>query len=119
MKTKEEIIREAYGEHYDKFKDSIDENGWTEDTIYYFLVCEWHPDKWGKARPKSLEGIENNNGWKRIESEEDLPNEDGLYFAVVTEEIEVLFYHKPSHNQFWLENITHYQPIVKPKHPIF
>ena len=29
-------------------------------------------------RPKSLQGIENNNGWIKIESEKDLPKEKGL-----------------------------------------
>ena len=32
----------------------------------------------GKFRPKSLRGIENNNGWIKIESIEDLPKENGL-----------------------------------------
>ena len=32
----------------------------------------------GKFRPKSLQGIENNNGWTKIESIEDLPKEKGL-----------------------------------------
>ena len=32
----------------------------------------------GKFRPKSLHGIENNNGWIKIESIEDLPKENGL-----------------------------------------
>ena len=32
----------------------------------------------GKFRPKSLQGIENNNGWIKIESEKDLPKEKGL-----------------------------------------
>ena len=32
----------------------------------------------GKFRPKSLHGIENNNGWVKIESIEDLPKENGL-----------------------------------------
>ena len=32
----------------------------------------------GKFRPKSLRVIEDNNGWTKIESIEDLPNEKGL-----------------------------------------
>ena len=32
----------------------------------------------GKFRPKLLHGIENNNGWTKIESEKDLPKEKGL-----------------------------------------
>ncbi len=33
----------------------------------------------GKFRPISLKGIEDNNGWTKIESIEDLPKEKGFY----------------------------------------
>lgn len=39
-----------------------------------FYYCEDDIIKW---RPKSLQGIENNNGWTKIESEADLPNIKG------------------------------------------
>lgn len=118
MKTAEEIIREAYGEHYDKFKDSIDENGWTEDAIYDFLVCEWHPDKWGKARPKSLAGLENNNGWTKIEDIEKVPTEKCWIYKEWSGDLFIgFFYNEYGYNAH--KDATHYQPIVKPKPPIY
>ncbi|MFV0197089.1 hypothetical protein OBK01_02565 [Empedobacter falsenii] len=70
-------------------------------------------------RPIILQGIENNNGWIKIESEEDLPKEDCIYWVVkdnsITEmenwEITLNFHNK--------RNLTHYQPIEQPKPPIY
>ena len=65
--------------------------------------------------------IEDNNGWIKIESEEDLPK-DGHYWVITKEGIltdspkdKDLF----QDNSYWLSNFTHYQPIVKPKPPIY
>ena len=75
--TKEEKIKEAYGGLIDL--SVLDENGWAiygcedfsesgiepfgeyETKNHIAGVCNW--------RPKSLQGIENNNGWIKIESE--------------------------------------------------
>jgi hypothetical protein len=74
--TKEEVIKAAYGEHWQNVKAFVDENGW----------CKWDysnnssPSRFGLKeaqyeiadikkgqhyiwRPISLSGIENNNGW--------------------------------------------------------
>lgn len=77
--TKQEKIQEEWGEDYKSY--APDENGWS-------TVHRWHEqvdfnifdtDAVGhgiyKIRPKSLKGVENNNGWIKIESEDDLPNE--------------------------------------------
>ena len=68
-------------------------------------------------RPKSLQGIENNRGWIRIDSEEDLPKHkvwltdgntiwDGhLFTAFSGERINTI--------------ATDWQPIVKPEKPIY
>ena len=77
-------------------------------------------------RPRTIVGIEHNNGWIRIESEEDLPKESGLYFIldeddnIIHSEFEINF------GQFFTKDftydhyeLTHYQPIVKPEKPIY
>lgn len=89
MKTKRDALSQAYGKNWEHVQEWADENGWVpnygigaskgmdwkvlggvqrshveEDTTG--LVSRW--------RLKSLQGIEDNNGWKRIESREDLPD---------------------------------------------
>ena len=84
--TKEEKIKEAYGGLIDL--SVLDENGWaiygcedfSESGIEPFGEYETKNHIAGvyNWRPKSLQGIENNNDWVKIESEEDLPKEKGL-----------------------------------------
>ena len=137
--TKEDVIKKAWGDYYKPYKHQIDENGllserfltngqlkelnddlsieiYRLDTGYYFY------------RPKSLQGIENNNGWIKIESEEDLPKEniDCFFYDKALDAI-VTGYYSSDYNRFsfsgfiieWNKDITHYQPIEKPKLPIF
>lgn len=75
--TKEEKIKEAYGGLIDL--SVLDENGWaiygcedfSESGIEPFGEYETKNHIAGvyNWRPKSLQGIENNNGWIKIESE--------------------------------------------------
>lgn len=68
-----------------------------------------------------LNEIKPNNGWISIESEEDLPKDNGLQYHTSKKSIvskkalsydDLLTYYKYG-------IITHYQPIQKPKPPIF
>jgi len=96
-----------------------DENGWA--SIYYEKIgvnifgSEAEYKSLGKWRPISLKGIENNNNWIRIESEDDLPkipsfywcsDKDNALMQVHYEDISVGYH-------------THYQPIIKPQPPIY
>lgn len=80
-----------------------------------FEDCEYDLIKW---RPKSLKGIENNNGWIKIESCNDLPEDNtDCWFIHNEEEIKGVF----AKNMFtcWLgvfgwKTISHYHPIIKP-----
>ena len=75
--TKEEKIKEAYGEYWETLQP--DENGWSNKMLFHdkvdFSKYATKAIAHGvyKVRPKSLQGIENNNRWIKIESEEDLP----------------------------------------------
>lgn len=120
--SKEEKIQESYGIFYNPH---IDENGWF-DMAYFTDVnigdAQWN--EWDKKqttiRPKSLQGIENNNGWIKIESESDLP-EYGYYEVI----------ERKSGNQsratldndfgikMNLKHYSHYQKIKEIPNPIY
>ena len=133
LEAKQEAIKNAYGEHWEYLKNFINEEGvfiGDTDMISDKLFGEWAFIGLAKAinseelisgsRPKSLKGIENNNGWIRIESEADLPKEEGnQYFVFIKGNIEIGFYFKGTHQLQWLMHVTHYQPIEKPKPPIY
>ena len=143
MKNKQQAIQEAYGEHWETVKDYVDQNGWFIYDFYnknksnhyeiaFDIVCE-NIDSIGDfdlkhIRPKSLEGIETNKGWIKIESDEDLPKENNLECflfrngfidkGVFDNETKKFYDFETGYNRR-LRYITHYQPITKPKPPIF
>jgi len=123
---KQEKIKEAYGE----YKGRIDDNGWTNFmAIEYFgsnnLDSKIHKGEVLIYRPKSLKGIENNNGWIRIESEKDFPKDDCIcYFVLKSNKAMLTGYFRNGCFDYSLryydENeVTHYQPIQKPEPPIY
>ena len=138
--TKQEKIIEAYGDSWNIAKNFADENGWIDryKQSAYLNIGEWGKDKTpiknflgkndyfglesknDKYRPKSLHGIETNNGWIKIESEDDLKVKEGYYAVFNTrwknDEISIIQIIEP----YKLDStITHYQPIIKPQPPIY
>lgn len=140
---KQKAIREAYGEHWEQVKDFVNENGWFEYDFYdqnksqkYKTALDLVADKINtlpnsahtRIIPKSLQGIDSNNGWLSVE-EHGLPKEAiGEYFVCVKG--------KPINGSCaWILStssfcsrdgmfaqgslISHYQPVVKPKPPIY
>lgn len=133
--NKQELIEQAYGEHWQYYKDNVDEDGWIRDRDFWdkwredknsLIKIEWETtdndnDYLDKRRPISLKGIENNNGWIKIESEEDLPKE-GVTKYLTSSNNKVSDYPCNLFELFWLcknGHITHYQPIVKPQPPLY
>lgn len=136
--TKQETIKNAYGEHWDKVKQWVDENGWFDynkagfelklyyGTTTYDDVTDGYNGTY-EQRPKSLQGIASNNGWVKIESIDDLPKEDCICW-VIDKEDNVVFgkwvtpptekYFKDA-SEYWLKRISHYQVIQKPSLPKF
>ena len=128
LEAKQEAIKNAYGECWENVKDYVDENGWAS-----YPNVQKHDYDFGKLefkdgctflRPESLKGIENNNGWIKIESEKDLPKVSGLYFGKDYEFGTDMMYFdfetkKWEDSNGYLQNVTHYQPIEKPKPPIY
>ncbi len=133
--TKEEKIKEAWGEYYIIVKNQIDNNGWykyfdlnnseMKRKLWQFgnLELEELSDVY-LIRPKSLQGIENNNGWIKIESEEDLPKEGKeVHVVIYGETIKKNCSFIPSRKVFFrygdVDNVTHWKDVEKPKPPIY
>lgn len=132
--TKEEIIKEAYGNYYDSLKPYIGENGEIyqmriidnedPDIIYENVICELNMIRNNAMlRPKSLQGIEDNNGWTKINSEDDLPEED-LQCWLIDEEFGMDIGYFSFQTKTWFcdevkQFTTHYQKIIKPKPPLY
>lgn len=81
------------------------------------------PETW--CRPRSITDIENNRGWTRIESEEDLPKPKGVEdVLVIIETGEITVENSMSLNdievrRYWLRTISHWQPFIKPNLPLY
>lgn len=79
MTPKQEAIKKAYGEHWETVKDYVNENGYINRDLYREIYGNLKSA--GRnvvdmlARPKSLQGIEYNNGWIKIEKDSDLPEQ--------------------------------------------
>lgn len=124
--TKEEKIKEAWGEYYENVKDELDEHGrysyrdqniserkrklWQFENIECHQIYDLE-----LLIPSSIKGIENNNGWIKIESEFDAPDEDVLVCNINGNK--VAFFHDAC--KLFGKKFTHYQPIVRPKPPIY
>lgn len=130
--NKEEKIKEAYGEYWDKMKLWINIDGWFNKNAFFnknfFFKYDdlnlffYHKEDF--MIPISLKGIENNNGWIKIESENDLPdNIEGLWEVVRNGEqifIELLKDNKQRlYKDFLKDGITHYKIKEKSQPPIY
>ncbi|KIO75590.1 hypothetical protein TH53_19830 [Pedobacter lusitanus] len=134
--TKLEKIKEAYG---NKYNSSVsDTDGWAPWNCIDLMPL---PDSYQTKnignttfiRPISLNGIEDNNGWQKIESEDDLPTDrtkeylivvDGLkgYRQAFYDKDKWCFFHIVSDGTRHLSSynsVTHWKPIVKDLPPIY
>lgn len=141
--SKQEVIRKAYKALGVKPNfEHIDNNGWTAmfneigdkitPTFSELGFSQEQSDKLldsglnrdtGKLewRPKSLKGIENNNGWIKIESEADLPKDSSALIWVYTDKGNIYnyFFYSTWFSINEIEEVTHYQRITKPLKPIY
>lgn len=134
--AKQEAIRKAYGEYWDKMSTELQaialrSDGWIlmrdcikelgkDFSLSQHLSTEPHFNS-SKQRPKSLQGIKNNNGWIRIEGEEDLPKDSFNYYAFCSNGSVMTFNDFEYYKKYIIPElkVTHYQPIVKPEKPIY
>ena len=122
--TKQEKIQEAYGDLYESIKNRLNSDGFIAyeniDSIYDIEEREM-VDRFGKIfiRPKSLQGIETNNGWTEYNLNIDL--DGGYYHLIISGECRIDYFSPTSKTfEVWSKHaVTHYQPIVKPQPPIY
>ncbi|MCT4156993.1 hypothetical protein HZP35_18840 [Elizabethkingia anophelis] len=139
--SKNNVIKAAYGEYWDKVKDYIDDDGWFNNIEHDFYFSEWGNSsivleyEGSFCRPKSLSGIETNNGWISISLENIILPIDGtevhFYVSFANENGIQREHHKGIFNaalgftsyydseRYNIKEVTHYQPIETPKPPIF
>lgn len=140
--TKLDTIKKAYGNYSDVALGLCDDDGWIRKQNYYTYFPQdiQKSDCGDFLRPKSLKGIEDNNGWIKIESDNWLktvklsesltkyyvnnPKEDYLAIILLVpfgDELEQLFLS----DYLWLkedQNInepTHYKPMFKLDKPLY
>ena len=124
LEAKQEAIKNAYGEYWEEVRRCIDEKGWCSFNLKKYFKEDLIDSKVYRDkllyRPKSLKGIENNNGWIRIESKDDLPKDEGLYFTMRRDKtkVEITHFFYELSKEF-KKVATHYQPIEKPLKPIY
>jgi len=130
--TKQEKIQEAYGKYWKTHKEYVNEDGWINQSILSrsdFSNLQFN-DKFNSMRPLDLMGIENNNGWIKIESEEDLPKDNyGMYHVMAKEDlfcdepknqgIDEYWLNDNNKSKNWIKDFSHYQIITKPQQPIY
>lgn len=132
--TKQEKIKEAYGEYFDEMKPWINENGWFDKNAFYSKNFFFKYDdlklffshKEDFMIPVSIAEIENNNGWIKLESEDDLPKERGSFWTFIEgKEVAVEFsmntFNTFDDMEFTFDNgkVTHYQSLTKPNEPLY
>lgn len=130
MRSKKEVIEEAWGE---------DKIGYSKETGWATTYCingiddftaemqerfdfEFPGQDIVSFRPKSLRGIEDNNGWVKINSEEDLPKIGTDYWVINSSNFLIQASFLLDRKVFFKYgdiDVTHYQPIQKPNPPIY
>lgn len=130
--TKQEKIQEAYGIYWDTFSSNskecaIKNNGWISSILDHAPKDLELDFANGTYRPKSLQGIDNNNGWVKIYCENDMPQFDCDCFIIDKIKGVVTGQWRQAPNEvedkkaraFWLSKATHYKIIEKPKFPLY
>ena len=130
--TKEEKIKEEYLKLGLPFNENIIfDNGWLKikpglySSKYDDLDLLKMTNHVHSIRPKTLQGLENNNGWTKIENESDLPT-IGEYYTIASFDNSIVEREFPHpkfslefNKEWWLKHITHYQQIIKPENPLY
>ena len=101
-----EVLGVNYNEDEFWIKDDFDEQHYFDISDYtdYFELL-----------------LKPNNGWIKIESEEDLPKISGHYFILINTVIKIDFWTNHEKKfELWNKNlVTYYQPIDRPKPPMY
>jgi len=133
QQRKQKAIQEAYGEHWEQVRLRVNENGWyslpngkkSESFCDFLGNCDMRAA--ADFRPKSLSGIDTNNGWTRIEPDgSNLPVEGGkfkvgmkFYDSDIFIEEDAIYNHIEVLNAYSIGLITHYRPVTELPKPIY
>ena len=138
--AKQEAIKKAYGEKWNRLdfrikRHLLNVSHWMDmsrmglypiDLGYSDIEVEVDCEFW---RPIELKGIEDNNGWIRIEPDgSNLPakkdddylhseKRDYKFIYKIGNRIEVVYYN--GNKEHFIRNYTHYKPIEKELLPIY
>lgn len=124
--TKEEAIRESYGDYWDIVEEYVDGNGWVKTKkfqdqlprqLFEFYVSRHTSDN-NMMRPKAITGIEDNNGWKLIE-DLDIEDDEYVLFLRMTEGGEIPIFTCPLGEDFEIGYFTHWKRVDISKAPIY
>ena len=125
--TKQEKIIEAYGDFYPIIQKYLYTDGWLDKLVFkqtelkYETISDLDFEHDGSTfcRPKSLIGIETNNGWLPYINEK-LPKNKDYHVTNKKGDMVVLSSNVlNSLSEANLINITHYQEVIKPEKPIY
>lgn len=128
MDARQKAIQEVYGKHYKQNKinilgwfeavdpktDKPEQNGFKLEDVDVLSSLKW--------RPKSLRGIEDNNGWIKIESESDLPKDDSVLYDLSNIEDKMYLIAENLYRLidfYKTGTITHYAVHAQRKPPIY
>lgn len=111
----------------------IDENGWCDWRCRQYMDSKIWPVlisklKQGRSRmsngadllyrPMSLNGIENNNGWNRIDNPSDLPQSSGMYIFLVDKK-EFNLWYESGIGMSLPKSSTHWREIIDTPIPLY
>ncbi|WP_233860880.1 hypothetical protein [Tenacibaculum piscium] len=125
--NKKDLIKKAYGDSFIALEKHINENGFVNcvknnskiSLIPYFEVSEIE-FKGNEVRPKSLKGIENNNGWVKIYRENDLPQFDcNCWWLDKKDGLVLGKFILEGSKSFVMKNATHYKIIKDTELPLY
>jgi hypothetical protein len=122
--NKQEKIQQAYSTAYESLSPYIDVNGWVRAANLHFYPEVSLPFKTDMIvmdgrdwyRPKSLNGINDNNGWTKINSRNDLPKQEGMYLFFTINNRMVELYH---YADISIGGVTHWRPIIQLPNPLY
>jgi len=122
--TKEEKIQEAYGEYFEEMKPWINANGWFDKNAFYnknFVFKYQDLDMFFTHKgdfmiPVSIQGIENNNGWIKLQGlANEIQDRCSIWIETKNGDIEYL-----KENEFLpIGYAVAYQVAEKPKKRIY
>jgi hypothetical protein len=124
--TKQEYVKKAY-EGNELALPHIQENGWIISRHLSYLAagltfryCDLDREEF-KWRPRSLRGVENNNGWTKVESVIDLPHGPGTYRLIRGDGSEKTVNKKTADFTFlhWRNPITHWKLVTEDDKPLY